>query len=1447
MIMNRFITIIVAVGLFTIFLSVSPIPAISDSAHKLSLQRTETTGDTTSTFSENIKQSPATQFRIAPETSPYEPKSIPGSLKSVQALQDTLQSWDLSDASQTGQLTIVSTENDGGKRGFQVASGDINGDGHADLVISGPYVSALGRTDCGGAYVFYGPHDLSSSLEFDSADVKIYGPSTHSEIMGLAVGDVNGDGLDDIVLGATGVDEIYLVLGTSSLPTTIDLSTTFDSQMSGIAGERAGLSISLGDINADGRKDILIAAPLGDGPDGTRINCGSYYLVPGRTIWSSSIDLTNETVIYGAEAGDGCIYDWWSGSLSYPGMQIVSGDLNGDGFDDILIGAPGADGPNNARRSECGEAYAVFGHTTLADTIDLSVEADLICYGIDSYDHIVRLGSGDVNGDGIDDFIIGARDADGRYNVLPDAGEVYIVYGRSDLPDTMEMGTQADVTIYGADEGDILGRMIAQDVNGDGVSDLLLGAADADGPNNSRRGCGEAYLLYGYELPPVIELKSYPHHIIYGADAGDGLTGYGSLVFADIDGDQVADLIIGAYDANGLDNDYSDAGEAYVVSGWHLTGYTVDVAVAKIHSPSGEVEKGTTIIPAAEVRNLGLETETFSVNFQIGIDYSETVTVTLAQNEIDTVVFPAWTAGQLGAYAINCSTALAGDENPTNNEKTGTVIVASGPEPVVNRVSPNHGGNSGSLTVEITGARFESGATVKLTKTGQPDIVADTSMTTVVDSSKIITTFDLRDRELGEWSVVVTNPDGSSGAFYSGFTIEEGVVKLWVDIVGRDQIRVGRETQYLVIFGNSGNIDIVQSVILVNVSPNATVFSDAPFAWPADTLGSGTMSKVGFTLSTIQPGIFGTVTFSIIASIAGEIDIDVMVWLDPVAESSFFVQPQLSLKDEIASPQPCLSSHRLHTTTNVFSWPPDPPNEGTIVFQADHGDKGTPITGHEGIMWKDSNTGEMYVWENLPTGCGSTRMTPWEDFCKRTYRDYPNLCCGWQDYYRPKLSDSEKQALHNWMRNHSHNFGESPFPFKWNYKCTEAVHDAFREATGRDLIPFRPHKIWDAPSLDYLLLTGKPWLGPGDSPIYSQIPGLFLDALTGELPKTATLIIASLIFGVQSWDPNDKAGPAGFGEQGFIPQDEQLQYVIYFENVDTATASAEEIVITDTLDTDLDWSTLEFGQTSDTPPTSQSFDTSSGVITWRFEDINLPPNVNPPEGEGWVSFTIKPKEDLPSGTEIRNKATIIFDVNPPMSTGEVLNTIDALPAGSSVLQLAQEQPLSNFEVQWSGADDGSGSGIRDYTIYVSDNGGPYTSWITTDATSAVFTGENEHTYRFYSIARDNVGNIESTPSEPDAIATVKLPSGIEVSPNPFVPTRGHTQTSFFGAGLSYSKIKVYNKAGELVRSLEETEGKTQLNWDATSDDGKRLASGVYIWVSTNQAGKHEKGKFAIIR
>ena len=277
-------------------------------------------------------------------------------------------------------------------------------------------------------------------------------------------------------------------------------------------------------------------------------------------------------------------------------------------------------------------------------------------------------------------------------------------------------------------------------------------------------------------------------------------------------------------------------------------------------------------------------------------------------------------------------------------------------------------------------------------------------------------------------------------------------------------------------------------------------------------------------------------------------------------------------------------------------------------------------------------------------------------------------------------------------------------------------------------------------------------------------------------------------------DPNDKQGSLGATPAQFLLHGTPLSYVIHFENLVTASAPAQTVVVTDQLDIGMvDLSTLSLGPISlgDSTLTPASgvqqftggldlrpaqnivvtiragLDASSGLLTWRFTSIDpdtgqftedpdaglLPPNVNPPEGEGRLVFTVQPKSGLASGTEIRNHASVIFDTNAPIDTPEWLNTVDASAPASQVLPLAATQPSTSFLVEWAGTDDGAG--IRDYSIFVSEDGGPFTAFLTDTAdTSATFSGELGRTYAFYSIARDLVGNVEDAPAVADTITTL---------------------------------------------------------------------------------------------
>ncbi|MGI8892504.1 MAG: PA domain-containing protein [Bacteroidia bacterium] len=311
---------------------------------------------------------------------------------------------------------------------------------------------------------------------------------------------------------------------------------------------------------------------------------------------------------------------------------------------------------------------------------------------------------------------------------------------------------------------------------------------------------------------------------------------------------------------------------------------------------------------------------------------------------------------------------------------------------------------------------------------------------------------------------------------------------------------------------------------------------------------------------------------------------------------------------------------------------------------------------------------------------------------------------------------------------------------------------------------------------------------------------------------SATIFIAS----IGSWDPNEKYGPQGVNAGNFLNTNFRLPYQIVFENVDSATAAAQIVIVIDTLDQNVyDISTFELGFVSIAdsvyliPPGNNYYemdiylgpvndiiarmqgglDITTGVATWTFTSIDpatmqpttdplagfLPPNVIEPEGEGGVFFTIKTWDTLSTNTVIKNKAYIYFDSNPPIITNEWLNTNDNI---KPVSQMNALSPViigdSSVLLTWSGSD--IGSGVNKYRIYYSVNSGPYSVLASNISdTSYVFYGNYNTSYSFFSIALDSVGNIEDMKTVAEAttsfivnINDINNLNNIEVSvfPNP---------------------------------------------------------------------------------
>jgi hypothetical protein len=171
-----------------------------------------------------------------------------------------------------------------------------------------------------------------------------------------------------------------------------------------------------------------------------------------------------------------------------------------------------------------------------------------------------------------------------------------------------------------------------------------------------------------------------------------------------------------------------------------------------------------------------------------------------------------------------------------------------------------------------------------------------------------------------------------------------------------------------------------------------------------------------------------------------------------------------------------------------------------------------------------------------------------------------------------------------------------------------------------------------------------------------------------------------------------------------------------------------------------------------------ALDLERGEVTWEFFSLDpetggfpfnpflgfLPPNTNGIIGQGFVTYTIRPKPGIAQGGIINAEARIFFDSNEPMDTPRIFNTVDASQPTSTVRPLPASTNRNVFSGQWVGTDASGGSGIGGFDVYVSVDDGPWRLWLAnTPYWEQLFVGECGHTYAFYSVARDNVGHVEA--------------------------------------------------------------------------------------------------------
>ncbi len=660
----------------------------------------------------------------------------------------------------------------------------------------------------------------------------------------------------------------------------------------------------------------------------------------------------------------------------------------------------------------------------------------------------------------------------------------------------------------------------------------------------------------------------------------------------------------------------------------------------------------------------------------------------------------------------------------------------------IRKVSPEVLGNAGYGTIVVEGAKFQPGATMKLVKAGSPDVVPENQRAV---GNKIVGMFDLTGEVAGEYDVVVTNPGNQTATLEDGFEIISGggAAEPRISISGPGASRGGR-LRYTISVSNDGLNDLYMVPLLITTPSNyayqldeSNLITDFSEYFPPDAIPSQVpihVERDGLRVISLTTPVLGSKR-----TVRVNIDMIVPFGFSGYEITALAMPPLAEWYDMGRDAQEEFVNRQLRNLNT--------PEKCEIAYN------NCLIEVLRGLFF-------TVLAELLPGGCAGA-----------VYK----TVLSFGDYAMGIMIKGDSASIWDAVGGTGN-------------MLMGAVADVAKEC------------------LEYVI----PWFKTVDASIkifkllydFYDCYRQYVECVAPPPEKFGTIFL-------RSFDPNEKIGPTGYGGEKWVPVGQPLEYRINFENLSSATAPAQLVRITDSLPPQLDLRTVRlkeigFKQNRYVMPENQSFyqsrvqlgedlgnlqaDILAGVdlvnnrVFWNIQAIDpntgdapldplagiLPPNNANKDGEGYVTFSVEARNTFPNRTLIGNSASITFDQNEPIMTNTTDNLLDSVVPTSQIASLPATSESPDVQLNWSSVDDTDGSGFKGTSIVYSENGSGYRHWTNTlGDTTTSFTGRWGKTYSFYSIGRDNAGNVERAPSQPDA--TIRVLGGDtegDVAPRP---------------------------------------------------------------------------------